>query len=304
MHLLRTLSSFADGDLRAWVIEAAASGGLTNLFNLSALRAPSGEWFATLRAQREPGERPFRAYMLSQDGRGATSFTDLTELNAHHGVSNVADPKLALIGGDVYVTFNSGFTRNEPNDLYLQRITPALAPPRRCQLERRQLVEKNWAFFLGSDGHLRALYAASPELVVIRADGGLLGDNEIHFEREWSGSSGVPSAMSIGTQLLASADHNLLVLHRKLQIRGRRAYLGYMARFEYSTRGSALRVARTPLAHSLPTLLPARSRPNRNLISATYFSGISRDGTDLVLSYGINDIDFGVARIKEHKLWQ
>lgn len=304
MPLFKTLSTSGDADLRAWVAATSAGAGLSNVFNVSVLRSPEDGWFATFRAQRTCDERPFRAYLISRTGDQATTIEDLTQRNADAGVLNVADPKLTLLRGNVYVTFNSGFSASAENDLYLQQITPVIGQPRRCKLERRQVVEKNWAFFIGNDGVLRAMYSAAPELVVIRADSSEEGSGSVHFEREWSESSGIASSLSIGTQFLDCGNSSrLIVLHRKLQLGGKRLYVGRLARFDLDTRRGSILVSRVPLVHSVLTLLPARRRPNANLISATYFSGLSEDRGDLLISYGINDLDFGIARIEERNLW-
>jgi hypothetical protein len=54
--------------------------------------------------------------------------------------------------------------------------------------------------------------------------------------------------------------------------------------------------------HSWRAMLPQRKRYNPGLMSATYFSGITKLDGELVLGYGINDKDFGLAKV-DRSLW-
>ena len=57
------------------------------------------------------------------------------------------------------------------------------------------------------------------------------------------------------------------------------------------------------LIHSFRASLPPRRRHNPNLISATYFAGITPYEGDLLLGYGINDLAFSMVQVQEEQLW-
>lgn len=302
MQPVKTLAPRQDASLLTRLHSITERHGLSNVFNVSVAHA-NGAWFAAFRAERRRGERPFRAFTAMLPAFGEPSVTDLTASNADWGVANVADPKLLVLDENVFVTFNTGYSSSEPNQVYLQRVTPEVGAPRRCVLEERQIVEKNWAFYTGPDGRLRALYSASPQLVTLRSEGDLGdGTGDLRFSRDMSTPTSIPTPLSIGTQLLTPpVGPRLVVLHRKVQVRGKRLYFGKVARFD-AERGN-LQVSPVRLIHSLRSSIPPHRRPNPNLLSATYFAGLASEGDDLILSYGINDARFGVARTKESDIW-
>ena len=104
---------------------------------------------------------------------------------------------------------------------------------------------------------------------------------------------------SIASPIVSFKGSLYFMCHSKFFIKGKRLYLGrLMELIEHE--GTWSSVARTGfLAHSARALVGAKEKLNPNLISCTYFSGLFVDkGDDLFVSYGVNDIDFGVARMR------
>lgn len=305
---VRTLSASRDEPLEGWVRAIAAAHGLTNLFNVSAVRRDDGTWHATFRAEDVPGARPFRAYWAvrapGQVEAGPTGLVDLSAVLADDGIARVADPKLLDLAGDVYVTFNTGFVRYGHNELYLMRLTPDPGRPWRCVVDERRAVEKNWAFYARPDGGIGAVYEATPRLVLLAAGSAPAPEEGVlRFVRVGAEPTGVRVPLSIGAQLeTSSSGVGRFVLHQKWQLLGKRIYCGRMARFEYGDR-PRLTVSPVRLVHSLRRVVPPLRRHNPNLLSATYFAGVVADADRLVLTYGINDLDFGIARVREDALW-
>jgi hypothetical protein len=303
-HLL-TLSGSRDEPLERRVRAIAARHRLTNLFNLSALRGPDLAWHVAFRAEATAGARPFRAYYtrLAEPDR-SENLVDLTALMAGHGVPRVADPKLLTLAGDVFVTFNTGFVRGGQNRLCLQRLTPEPGRPWTCVLDGRRPVEKNWAFYPHPGGGLGAVYEATPRLTTLVADRWPdQSDTAVRFVRDGDHPTGIDRPLSIGAQLQAAGPGvGQFVLHQKWQLLGKRFYCGRMARFEFWDR-PRLSVSSVRLLHSVRRAIPPLHRHNPNLLSATYFAGVVTDRDRVVLTYGINDLDFGIARVREDALW-
>ncbi|GLK15626.1 hypothetical protein [Herbiconiux flava] len=287
----------------------SASNDQQNIFNVS-VRLNGSRYYAAYRA-RVNGEKAFRAYASSKaaDGGGTWSVPlDLTNLAGRSGVAPVADPKLLILQGDMYVTFNTGYRSNADNDIYLFRLTPEPGPLQRCRVEGgRSRVEKNWAFFEAADEGLRAIYSLHP-YTLLRAISGRLGtEDELVFTRDPIApvAGDTLGAWSIGTQPLVLPDRMLLIAHEKLSIGPKRTYFGRLVEIRDDGAGVvSARVSRKRLVHSLRSMLPRRGAHNPNLLSATYFAGISQHGGDILLSYGVNDVAFGIATTSEESLWR
>ena len=285
--------------------QAVAAHGLNNAFNPS-LAVHAGATFVAFRAEASPGRKPFHAYVLRTDRDGGQQLIDLTERAADLGLPKIADPKLVRLGDDLFVTFNTGNVHHGQNDIYLQRISPVLSPPQRCMLERRRMVEKNWGFYALDDGVVRAIYTLAP-LTILRLEAGTPGtDDDLAFvpELEALAPERFPR-LHIGSQpLVLSSTRALIAANQQWPIPGlpRKIYFGRIAEVDLRAR-MLTRVSRRGLIHSWRSMLPQRKRHNPGLFSATYFSGMSVLDEDLVLSYGINDMSCGVARVSEDALW-
>ncbi|WP_301113640.1 hypothetical protein [Microbacterium sp.] len=301
---VRTLASDQDEVLGKLMSEAVVVCGATNVFNPS-VAAIGDTLLVAFRGESFRGERPFHSWLVEASAAGTIArIVDLTDAARDAGLSVVADPKLLSLGEEVYVTFNSGYTQSGPNAIYLQKVFPELRDPQECKLEDRQRIEKNWAFYLGDQGDLCALYGIAPlQKLTMRA--GNLGSNlPLGFTRDGRNSgSGMNSMYTIGTQLHLSSDGAMqFVVHQKHRVMHKRAYTGRLARMSLDEE-PAVRLSSTRLIHSYAAALPQLRPHNRRLISATYFSGITAHSGDLLLSYGINDRTFGIARVPQAELW-
>jgi len=233
---------------------------------------------------------------------GEVEHIDLTKNNKSHGVWPVADPKLFTVGEEVWATFNTGYVASGQNSVYIQRIFPSLGVPQECLLADRNAIEKNWAFF--HDGHrLRALYSLNP-LQILNAEPFLPGSRTVAFSRQAPASPGSGFPLTIGTQLAFTKDRSIMIAHEKISFRGRRAYFGRALELDLRYgQERIVRTARTALVHSIASLVPRLDRPNPNLLSATYFSGMCVLGGQVLVSYGINDVRAGFARLEEELIW-
>lgn len=298
------------------VRSSAAAAGHTNVFNVSVVEV-GGLVVACYRAFGPARQKPFHAYTLTIDGAGATSLHDLTAHCEAAGIRPTADPKIFVVGDSVYATFNTGTPSSGPNDIYLVRVAPTPGVPQRVELvgRDRTRVEKNWAFHHTADERgvapetgLQGIYSLAPFVTLRQVDGGLGSDSTIVLEASEHDArrhGGFPKQMTIGTQPVRSASGELvLVAHERFAIAGKRAYVGRALRIRDDARGNVdLTISPRRLVHSFAAAVPRRGVHNPNLLSATYFSGLDVVGDTLRMSYGVNDVDFGIADVKETALW-
>jgi hypothetical protein len=277
-----------------------ASMRLSGAFNPSFVRH-SGCLYLVCRHLGPSGVPPFHATLITaEEGQGAPRALETVDLTKHveaFGVKMLADPKLVVLGNNVWMTFNDGFSRTQ-NHLFLMRITPRPGPPRECLFEGRQVVEKNWAFLL-AEGKLRALYSVDP-VRVLQADTFDDDSSEISF-REISTQTpnrGRSLGLTIGTQISHDRGAGYLIAHEKWHIGRYRCYVGRLVRIRQSGDEYAVQFSRRRLCHSLFSLLGSRRKYNVNLLSCTYFSGLEVADDRALLGYGINDISTGFAQIK------
>ncbi|MFG6446522.1 hypothetical protein ACFXQA_14775 [Microbacterium sp. P07] len=301
-----TLERFGSQAIEAVVARAADERGLTNVFNTS-LVIRGASTFVSFRAEATPGEKPFRAYLLHHRPDGDDDLVDLSARTAEAGIGKTADPKLVTLNDELYVTFNTGTVHQGENSIYLQRVHPTLGPPQRCVLAPRRMVEKNWGFFSLPGGEVGALYSVAP-LTLLRLTAGTLGtDDELIFttQQEVAMPSRFPR-LHIGSQpLVGSSSRAVIAVNQQRPIPGlpRKIYFGRAAEIDLHT-GRLTRLSRRALIHSWRAMLPQRNRHNPGLFSATYFAGLARADDEILLSYGINDLDFGIARIPEDQVWR
>jgi len=283
-----------------------AAHNLTNAFNPSFAEI-SDLRFIAFRAQSFPEEKPFRAYVLRIARDGSQELTDLTERSGRLSIPKAADPKLVSLGAELYVTFNTGNVHQGQNDIYLQRIHPTIGAAQRCDFPGRRMVEKNWGFFSTPGEELRFIYSLSPMTLFRLAKGQLGTDDELIFEPEVeTETSGRFPRLHLGSQPLLLEDQRALVVaNQQWPIPGlpRKIYFGRLAELDLH-RGKVTRLSRRGLIHSWASMLPQRQRHNPGLFSATYFSGLTLVEGQPALSYGINDLSFGIATIAEQALWE
>ncbi|MGX1701065.1 hypothetical protein [Microbacterium sp. NPDC055357] len=288
------------------IAETTRRHGLSNVFNASTAQH-GGSTYVAFRAEATPGERPFRAYVAEYGDDGERALIDLTDLAAEHGIAKTADPKLVILFGELYATYNTGNVHSGTNDILLQRLTPHVGPPQRCLYADRRMVEKNWGFVELPDGSLGALYSLAPTIILRHVAGEPGSSGPLTFA---AGSRQAPAGrfprLHIGSQPFARSATTVLVAanqQRPLPGLPRKIYFGRLAEVDVVS-GRLARLSRRGLIHSWRAMLPQRTRHNPGLFSATYFSGLGIEGDQLTLAYGINDLSVGVARMPEDLAWK
>lgn len=252
------------------------------------------------------GRPPFHASVLKTDLCGGIhQRLNLTEHLSPFGIGVVADPKLVLLDGQLWVTFNDGWSATR-NRVYLMQLSPIPGRPMECVLEGRQPVEKNWAFFV-EDESLKAIYSIDP-LCILTAPIPVESTGTIHLEHDASASDRSETSdrpaigLTIGTQAIRKNDDLYLVAHEKWRLSRWRAYVGRWVRIRRDTVRCEVEVSHKRLCHSYRSLLGSRKKFNKNLLSCTYFSGLTIDGDKVMLGYGINDVGLGFSELDIHAL--
>ncbi|MFK4834569.1 hypothetical protein ACI3KY_02445 [Microbacterium sp. ZW T2_14] len=303
-----TLERFTRRSENAALEATSKTHGLTNVFNAS-LALFGGSTFMAFRAESFPGERPFRAFVAEYaDGREVALVDITAAATPGRDIAKTADPKLVELGGMLYVTYNTGNVHVGQNDIFLQRIAPTPGPPQRCVLEGRRPVEKNWGFFSLPDGSVGVVYSLAPAKVLELIAGTPGGEEDLVFAPRTE-ESDLPHRfprLHIGSQpLIVSGTRAIIAANQQRPIPGipRKIYFGRLAEFDLAT-GRLTRLSRRGLLHSWRHALPQRTRHNPGLLSATYFAGLARTDAGLLLSYGVNDTAFGIARVPEDVAWR
>lgn len=303
--------------LVATIRAVAAAAGQSNVFNVSVVEVDDTT-VACYRAFGSARQKPFHAFAATIDREGRTSLHDLTAHCEAAGIHPTADPKIFVVGSTVYATFNTGTPSSGPNDIYLLRVAPSLGVPQRIAMvgRERTRVEKNWAFHHAADERgvapeegLRGIYSLEPFVDLRQVDGRLGTDSVITLEASERGTrqrGRFPRRMTIGTQpVRVSSGELVLIAHERFTVAGKRAYVGRALRIGDDAQGDAdLTISSRRLVHSYAAAMPRRGVHNPNLLSATYFSGLDIVGETLRMSYGVNDVDFGIADVKEAALWE
>ncbi|WP_456284718.1 hypothetical protein M1D46_06205 [Microbacterium sp. JZ70] len=217
-----------------------------------------------------------------------------------NGIEPVADPKLFSYRGAVWATFNTGYVASG-NAVYVMQVFPEVGRPVRCEAPDRQIIEKNWGFFEGPDGELRAIYLLDPLTVLTF---GVLCNEPASEVVVGSVVSRVRNescaGLTIGTQPVEFDGSLMLIAHERVGVRRWRGYFGRVVRLDGQVSGAT--VGRPRLIHDGPTMLGSRPRRNKHLWFATYFSGLEViDGVPTV-TYGINDQRSGAAALPPHAL--
>lgn len=301
-----TLKRFEAKSTTQRIALIAEEHGLTNVFN-SSIAFIGGTTYATVRALPPSGEKPFRGYLIRLGGDGGGQLTDLADLVGDADLPKIADPKLVVLGDDLYLTFNTGESDPARNAIYLQRVSPTPGPLQRVDYDQRREIEKNWAFVLAPDGGLKVIYSLSP-LTVLSLSQGELGVSPT-LTMTADRAAALPKIfprLHIGSQPISAGDRVLLIANQTVWVPKlmRKFYVGRLAKIDLAS--GELTLSARPLIHSWASMLPLQGprRHNPILWSATYFAGLARVDDDLVLGYGINDRAFGIARVPEHTVWR
>jgi hypothetical protein len=212
----------------------------------------------------------------------------------------VADPKLFIVEGEVWVTFNDGWSPTR-NRLFIMRVTPRLGEPLECDWRGSQGLEKNWSFFV-RDGSLKALYTVDP-LRILTAPLPDDSASKLRFEEDFVPSSGERRRrrsfhLTIGSQAVEHNGGLGLIAHEKWTFLRWRSYFGRWVRICDLTGRFSAEVSAKRLYFSNRSLLGARNRHNKNLLSCTYFSGLTVEDDRALLGYGINDVSAGFSEVE------
>ncbi|GAL74971.1 hypothetical protein JCM19275_1010 [Nonlabens ulvanivorans] len=214
-------------------------------------------------------------------------------------VQKVADPKLFKIDKSVYCTFNTGFVSRSSNRLFLALISDFNnIKIKECFFNDRQRIEKNWSFFK-KNNELYAIYSINP-LIILKAIN-KKENNDLIFEKSSQKDTTLPK-LSLGTQLAkVGEDEYLMIAHKKMYLKNKRLYYGVPLIF--NTKDLKVTTSCSSyLIDSYKSLFGNRFKFNKNLISCTYFSGICVLNDYFIISYGVNDIEMRIVKVKKEKL--
>jgi hypothetical protein len=285
--------------------ETLRNFGITNPFNPSVQYTMDGLVVA-IRGLRNDAAKPFDAFLMRFDNAG-TLLGPVVSLGERFGSelsAPVCDPKLFIRDNRCWMTFNTGHFE-QPNRIFISQVEPELGPLVEVNFPEREKIEKNWAFF-EHEGTLHALYRALPP-IVLRETG--QDKDVIQFERvrELEPQSIASPRMqtkqpflTIGTQpVLVDPERSRFVFigHRRWYRKGKRLYLGTPLSLSLNEKQARVKSYNRFLAHSARAILGSKIKHNPNLFSCTYFSGMSLSGSNALVSYGINDVDFSVAEV-------
>jgi hypothetical protein len=261
----------------------------------------------SFRAYPSAGEKSFHSCLLFHDKTDrSVKVIDLSQHYSNYGIDNVADPKLTELSGEVWVTFNTGYSKTE-NKLYIAQVFPSLQPPYLCQYASRQRIEKNWSFFI-DEGKLKALYSIFP-LSILAATEKNESKKTIDFAPDFTDRQDNPPDglryMTIGTQAVLNNGHLCLMAHEKKYLWGKRIYLGVPVRIIKTDTHYTRMVSNKRFIHSYWSLPGSLKKHNKKLWSCTYFSGLQiKSDNRVILAYGINDRKFAFKEIPFDKLWE
>ena len=265
---------------------------LRNVFNPSFYLGEKVQVFG-FRAIEE-GNDQLVSFLSIDDGESRRITALTPELSPLFPGRSPIDPKIFPLGDEVFATFNNGWVPGG-NELFVMKLYPEMAPPKRVIYSGRQSQERNWAFF-AEQGSIYALYQVAPlRLLRLVED----GPESWKMEECFLGENSEP-ALSLGTPLSRWEGRYGFVGHRKILIRGKKLYLGKYCEFDFRTR--SVSAGKKWLVHSLSSLHGNRTKHNTNLFSCTYFSGLQTNGSTVRVGYGINDVDWGFSIYKRGEL--
>ena len=289
-HFVDTLSSVTQ------------KANLINIFNPCYLETSKMVYVAFRAIQKFNPSQSIDGYLLEYS-KNEESFRlrNLSEIGRQFSIYKVSDPKLSKLNGALWITFNTGWQKIN-NKLYLWNISCLDKPPLECMYADRQRIEKNWAYFV-LNGKIKVLYAVDRFSIhnVDFSDQFATLSDELDCSRKTNLKL---KNYSIGSQIVNINRWYYLILHKKLFFGQKRLYLGRLARFSISGEKFQFQLANKFIFHSVQSLFGARNKPNGNLISCSYFSGLTIDKEEFIISYGINDIDFNIVRTSQAIHWK
>jgi len=216
--------------------------------------------------------KTIHAHLYTWKEKESFEFLDLTEyFTAITNVDKVADPKLFIMNGVVWGTFNTGYVNTGENKVVLfQLINAKISTYYHCIYNGRSRIEKNWAFFM-RDNRIYALYGLKEGIVLKSSKNRTDQGGELRFELTSTSVKKHFKGYTIGTQLLSLDDHCYgLIGHKKLEYRGKRIYFGRAFTF---TPFEEIPIKKSSpfLIHYLKSLFGNSFKFNKNLISLYLF---------------------------------
>lgn len=274
--------------------------GIDRPFNVS-LTQHRGRWVVAVRGLLRGQAPPVRAWLAVINPVDA-SVERLHDLSAHteaQGIERASDPKLFRLGDELWVTCNTGTPDEGPNQIHVLRIEDDLGTPMRCIVEGRQRIEKNWAF-VGTPGDVRVVHSLAPLTILRRVE---VTDDSWRFVVTAGNPAAldVRRALSLGTPLVAHDGRLIGVAHQRVTVGRRRIYVGRPISVDLDA--GQVTAGQHRLVHSVSSMFGSRVKRNPNLLSCTYFSGISVHDGRILLGYGVNDVSAGVADVTGAGLW-
>lgn len=217
------------------------------------------------------------------------------------GCNKVSDTKIFEMNGSVWGSFNTGYVDKGDNSIVLFNVqNETISNYYDCIYTDRNRIEKNWAFFYSN----KSIYALYDIMNCKIIKGEIKNEREIVFKTHFQDDVNVLPDFSIGTPLVTlSNDAYGFIGHKKINLKGKRIYLGKAFKFSFDKTPS-IKATSGYLVHSLKSLLGEKFKFNKNLISCTYFSGLFLDKKNVHISYGINDLSWAIIKIKKRKLWR
>jgi hypothetical protein len=250
--------------------------------------------------------KPFHAYLLFFNKINYdVKVVNLSEQYCLHGIDNVADPKLTVLSDQVWITFNTGYSKKE-NNLFLAQVYPELNTPYLCKFAGRARVEKNWAFFI-ENGVLKAIYSICPVSILVEKRKDEI-NKTINFDSDYIEAI-YPTQqewkyLTIGTPAICKNNQLYLMAHERKYFLGRRLYMGVPVRIKKVNHQYIRIDSKKRFVHSYWSLLGSLKKHNKNLWSCTYFSGLQiKEDDKVILGYGINDQKYSFKEVSVDKLW-
>lgn len=235
---------------------------------------------------------------------GTFEIKNLSAIAMRHEISVLADPKLVTLHDRLWLTFNSGWSKTE-NKIFIWDLDALEKPPLECQYGGRNVIEKNWAFYSSgsSNSNVKVLYAADTMQVLdvewLSDVNSVLITNRNPLYVPKKGLRGY----TIGSQIIEHDGAQYFMVHKKIIVRKKRLYLGRLAKIVVTGDDRKIILSKHFFSHSFFSLFGAKKKHNKNLISCSYFSGLDIVNNEIIVSYGINDVDCNISNLGESIQW-
>ncbi|HIB49055.1 MAG TPA: hypothetical protein EYN07_10685 [Flavobacteriaceae bacterium] len=214
-------------------------------------------------------------------------------------IERVADPKLFVLNNEIWGTFNTGHVRKGQNQIYLFKVgLTGVEQTYKCIYESRQRIEKNWIFFYNNN-EVYCLYGLGP-LSILKLE--KKEDGEATFKMFFKDNNQNYPNHSLGSPGVFKDGYLYFFTHYKFFFRNRRTYFGRA--FCLKVDNFEIHHNKNFYIHNFSSLLGGKKKFNPNLQSCTYISGITFLDEYALISYGINDNDWHISKIKRKKLWR